>query len=76
MDANERDIERAEAFEALAREQELARIQGTLSQPGTTECQSCGDLIGPARLAALPSARRCIGCQQILEGGRRVSANT
>lgn len=69
MDTNERDIERAEAFEALSRDHELARIQSALATPGTMECQSCGDDIEPARLAALPSARRCIGCQTLLEGG-------
>lgn len=32
-------------------------------------CVDCGNAIGTARLAVLPSARRCIGCAQRLERG-------
>ena len=30
-------------------------------------CADCGGPIAPARLAALPEARTCIGCQRQLE---------
>ncbi len=42
----------------------LARInQGTFG-----ECVSCGELIDPRRLAALPSAACCVSCKQTEEG--------
>ena len=41
----------------------LARIRsGTYG-----ECADCGDPIAPARLAAYPTATRCIGCQEAHE---------
>lgn len=33
-------------------------------QSGDGLCQSCGEQIDPARLAAAPEARRCIDCQR------------
>ena len=43
----------------------LERIQnGTFA-----ECVACGDAIGLKRLQAIPSATRCIECQQGLERG-------
>lgn len=76
MELNERALESAEQLDQLKRDQELARIQDALARPGTKECVHCGDDIEPARLAALPSARRCIGCQTLLEGGPRVTSNS
>jgi len=39
------------------------------------QCDGCGQVIGAARLAALPMARRCLDCQRLSEatsGGRQV----
>ncbi|MER3632716.1 MAG: hypothetical protein C4325_11615 [Blastocatellia bacterium] len=32
-------------------------------------CQNCGKVISPKRLAAIPWARYCIACQELLEQG-------
>jgi DnaK suppressor protein len=34
------------------------------------ECLSCGEMIGPKRLDAVPWARYCIDCQSRIEEGR------
>jgi len=44
---------------------EAKRLQGTY---GT--CEDCGGPIGAERLAALPSATRCVQCQADWEAGR------
>ncbi len=48
----------------------LHRIeQGTYGR-----CERCGGDVEPARLAALPSARRCIGCAEVTaHGGHEVA---
>ena len=33
------------------------------SHPGPRGCIDCGHEIGPARLEAMPAARRCVDCQ-------------
>jgi DnaK suppressor protein len=32
-------------------------------------CQNCENLINPKRLAAIPWARYCLSCQELLEQG-------
>ena len=39
--------------------------------PGRRDCAECGQPIPPARLRALPSARRCVGCQREAEEAGR-----
>lgn len=48
-------------------------VQARLAPPRTPaiECADCGDDIPRARLAALPSAERCVGCQEARERGGR-----
>jgi len=36
-------------------------------------CQDCGCIISPARLKALPFARRCVGCKAVAEKNRDVN---
>lgn len=55
----------AEAERAAALETVRARMQSPGSADGT--CEDCGEQIGAARLAAMPSASRCIECQGIHE---------
>lgn len=53
---------------------ELRELEGALArmQDGTYgECQECGQPIPYGRLAAAPSAPRCIACQEKLEAAQR-----
>ncbi len=53
---------------------ELREVEGALArmQDGTYgECQECGQPIPYGRLAAQPSAPRCIACQERLEASQR-----
>jgi DnaK suppressor protein len=84
MDAD-RDIERTDRVQEEAAEvtlkaleeherQEMAEIQAALARidAGTYGlCDTCGVAISPARLAALPMARRCVRCQEHMEKGRK-----
>jgi RNA polymerase-binding transcription factor len=84
MDAD-RDIERTDRIQEEAAEvtltaleeherREMAEIQAALARidAGTYgACDTCGAVISPARLAALPMARRCVRCQGRLEKGRK-----
>lgn len=67
----ETDIDAASELEASEREAAITRIRGALSGEGADDCVGCGEPIPPARRAALPSAERCVGCQALLERGRR-----
>lgn len=51
----------------------VRRVKETLAAAGAAECIGCGDDIELARRAALPSARRCITCQDRVE--RREAAH-
>lgn len=72
------DLDRAESLASAEREAGVARLQSTLRSltqavgvdRDRTECSDCGDDIGAARKAAAPWATRCVGCQQLFEGGR------
>lgn len=84
MDAD-RDIERTDRVQEEAAEvtltameeherREMAEIQAALARidAGTYGlCDACGAAISPARLAALPMARRCVHCQRHLETGKK-----
>lgn len=56
------EAERAEA-------QRRASI--ALEGKGATHCDDCGETIPLERSRALPSARRCVGCQGALEAELR-----
>ncbi len=45
----------------------IAAARAPLKQTGTLECIRCGDEIEAERRAALPSARRCVDCQESFE---------
>ena len=73
------DAERAQAslrqhLEVIACErlvERRARLDGALQRlaDGTYgRCERCGDRIGAKRLAALPEATTCVGCQSTAEG--------
>jgi DnaK suppressor protein len=55
---------------AIRESQELQEIESALARIGDGSygtCSDCGDEIGPARLKANPSARRCLRCQEKYE---------
>lgn len=70
IDLGERGLERAEAFERLSNDAAVTRIRNNLVGLGEEFCLGCGERIDAARRAALPSAKRCFGCQTRLETGR------
>jgi RNA polymerase-binding protein DksA len=84
MDAD-RDIERTDRVQEEAAEvtlraleeqerREMAEILAALARidVGTYGiCAACGEAISPARLEALPMARRCVPCQERLEKGSK-----
>lgn len=72
MHASNREIEVAEAAIERERDRAVQRIRGDLELKGDRECRDCGDPIDVARQMALPSATRCIDCQELHERGRRV----
>ncbi len=53
----------------------LAAVRGPgareaqLVAAGRVVCLACGDPIPPARLAAVPGACRCVGCQAEMDSG-------
>lgn len=67
MDLGERSIERAEEFERLQRDAAIQRIRNSLVGLGEEFCLGCGDRIEEARRMALPSAKRCVDCQERAE---------
>src|SRR5262245_6427183 len=83
MDAD-RDIERTDRVQEEAAElaltaldeqgrREMEAIQAALARidAGTYSiCETCGETISAARLKAMPTARRCVSCQERLEHSR------
>jgi DnaK suppressor protein len=77
----EREVERTDRIQAEASEEvlekldeqsrrEIEAIQMALHRmdEGTYgSCETCGNDINPARLAAMPMARRCLPCQKLTE---------
>jgi len=62
-------VDRAQIVEEdqLAELVERQRRAAALDKPGSRECIDCGDQIPRERRRALPSATRCIGCQDEAE---------
>jgi phage/conjugal plasmid C-4 type zinc finger TraR family protein len=72
MDFHDRasEVEDTQREEALARQARAAALE----QPGDRICSDCGTEIPLARRRALPSARRCVDCQEWAEHLARVPA--
>lgn len=47
----------------------ISAVRGRLMRAGSTACIDCDTAIPPARRAALPSATRCVDCQERHERG-------
>lgn len=67
MDDDDAIVEAAEASFARQTESTIARIRAGLDEPGDVTCHGCGEEIEAARRAAMPSATRCIRCQEAIE---------
>ncbi|MEP9350586.1 TraR/DksA C4-type zinc finger protein [Xanthobacter sp. KR7-225] len=61
----------AQSIDERHRGAAIAHVRAQVEVPGTDDCEACGAPISPARRAALPSATRCIGCQERFERRRR-----
>lgn len=65
------DSQQAEAY---VRQEALAAVlcrpcgRGPDMSDGTARCRACGEEIPPARLAKVPGAECCVGCQGEREG--------
>jgi phage/conjugal plasmid C-4 type zinc finger TraR family protein len=61
------DVDYASEREQRELERRIKSIQGSLNTNrdanGDVRCEDCDEIIPPARIAAMPSARRCIPCQ-------------
>src|SRR5262245_63187389 len=80
MDAD-RDIERTDRVQEEAAEvaltaldeqgrREMEAIQAALARIDADTyglCETCGETISASRLTAMPTARRCVACQERLE---------
>lgn len=73
MKVSERMIEAVEAAVQRETDDEIARIRAELAEEGENVCIDCNEPIGAARKAALPSAERCIDCQELHERGNRAA---
>lgn len=71
MKVTDRMIEAAEATVQRETDEEIARIRAELAEEGEDFCIDCDDAIDPRRKAAMPSAERCIHCQQAYERSQR-----
>lgn len=60
-------VEEAMRVIALTEGLEIQHIRSRLAGPGREMCEVCGDKILPARRALIPSATRCVTCQEIRE---------
>ncbi len=65
----------ADAAAERERDAGVARICAALARHrGATDCAECGEEIEPERLAAVPSARLCVGCRTEFERRRPMRA--
>lgn len=64
---DEKYLEQASRLEQTMRDHSLQRAHDQVSGTGQADCVGCDAPISPERRAALPSATRCIPCQQNFE---------
>ena len=60
-------LDEAQALEERERDDCIARAAGQIKGHGATHCAVCGEPIDEARRKAMPSAIRCIDCQDSRE---------
>jgi len=64
---DEKYLEQASAISEHLSSDALASIQRTLQGHGQPDCEDCGESIPAARRQAMPSAIRCVSCQQAID---------
>ena len=64
---DEKYLEQASKLEQSQREALIQTAHNALAQPGQLDCEFCGKPIPEPRRLALPSAIRCVRCQQNFE---------
>lgn len=64
------DAERAQALDERIRAGGVALARARIQGEGADECEDCGGVIAPQRRAAMPSAKRCVDCQERRERRR------
>ncbi len=64
------DYEFADIRAEQEREAKIAAVRAELRRQGSTECSDCGCSIAVARLRVIPSASRCLECQETYEHER------
>lgn len=69
MKASNFDVELAERRVEEERQTMIDRARKGLADAGGDVCIDCGNKIPPARRQAMPSAKRCLGCQTRKERG-------
>ena len=65
------EIDQAQALEERQRELSLGRQAAAMAGDGREDCAVCGEPIGEERRRAMPSATRCIECQERRERWRK-----
>ncbi|HUO23687.1 MAG TPA: TraR/DksA C4-type zinc finger protein [Caulobacteraceae bacterium] len=66
------DVDLAQIRVEQAREMAVHQVVSALRCEGAEACADCADPIEPERRQAIPSAVRCLFCQEALERGRRL----
>ncbi|WP_309679461.1 TraR/DksA C4-type zinc finger protein [Polaromonas sp.] len=64
---DEKYFEQASRLEQSQRDARLRDVQARLAGKGQADCAGCGEAIPSARRLAVPSAIRCVSCEQNFE---------
>jgi phage/conjugal plasmid C-4 type zinc finger TraR family protein len=62
------DADHSQKHEEAERHSGVSKAILSLQQEGCDRCIDCGTPIGDERRKAMPSAQRCIWCQNYMEG--------
>lgn len=66
-----RDVTEAEVMRDVLEMRDIVAAEGRMAAGRYGVCIDCGAHIGYPRLAAYPTAKRCLRCQQVREKGGR-----
>jgi len=66
-----RDVREAEVARDLLEVRDIVAAEARIAAGRYGVCIDCAALIGYSRLAAYPTAKRCLQCQQVREKGGR-----
>ena len=64
---DEKYLEQASKLEQSQRDACIQTAHNAMTQPGQADCEGCGAPIPTQRRVAMPSAIRCVRCQQNFE---------